>query len=375
MSEFDMNRDHKRFKDVIRGKVRKDLKKYVSQGENIVKRYKDEEGNEREKVLVPMPRVDTPHFRFNDKQAGGVGQGKGEEGDPLSGEEGDDPGKAGDKPGEHGLEEFAMEEIVDMIIDECELPDLAEKSKKFIIDMRNVYRGIQRNGPKGLLHKKRTFKNTLKRQLGEGTYDPKNPVLIPERPDHRFKGPKQEIIEGMQAVVFYIMDYSGSMGEEQKEMARILMFWLSRCIRRFYKNIEEVFIIHDTEAKEVDRDTFFSSTSSGGTYISSALKLISEIQKDRYPANDYNIYPFVISDGGNWDNDNAGCKNWLQYHLLDLINMIGYTQVKSSYGNNVFKDMLEGNFSGEMKRKIRTASMDNKGDTMQAIKQLLGKKK
>jgi hypothetical protein len=376
MSEHDMKHDHKRFKDVIRGKIRKNLKKYVARGENIVRRYKDNDGNVREKILAPMPWIDMPRFTWDDKQRGGVGQGDGKEGDPLSGKEGEDYGDAGEHAGEHLIEEFTMEDFVDLIAEDLELPDLTETAKKFIVDVKNVYRGIQRHGPKGLMHKKRTLKRALARQMSSGNYDPQNPILIPEPPDHRYKGPKPKIVESIRAVVFLMKDCSGSMGAEQNEMLRNLDFWILRWIMRNYKKTDTRFIIHDTDAKEVDEDIFFKMSSNGGTQISSALRLALKIIDEEYPPEDWNIYMLYGSDGDNFDSDNHGCVNLLRSRILpDTVRMFGYTQVKSPYSSNRFKNILEGNFTPKMREKIRIAKMNSIDDTMKAMKKLFGKKK
>ena len=104
--------DHARFKDIVRGKIKSNLKQYIKKGELIGKQGKD-------KITIPVPRIDLPHFRFGDKSQGGVGQGEGEPGDPVDGEpgEGNGAGKAGqDGGGEHGLEvDITRDELADML--------------------------------------------------------------------------------------------------------------------------------------------------------------------------------------------------------------------------------------------------------------------
>ena len=102
------------------------------------------------------------------------------------------------------------------------------------------------------------------------------------------------------AVIIYMMDVSGSMGDEQKEIVRIESFWIDTWLRKQYKGLETRFIIHDAVAREVDRDTFFHTRESGGTMISSAYKLALEMIEARLPACEWNIYPFHFSDGDNW---------------------------------------------------------------------------
>jgi uncharacterized sporulation protein YeaH/YhbH (DUF444 family) len=107
------------------------------------------------------------------------------------------------------------------------------------------------------------------------------------------------------AVIIYMMDVSGSMGDEQKEIVRIESFWIDAWLTKQYKGLESRFIIHDAVAREVDRDTFFHTRESGGTMISSAYKLCAQIIDDSYPADEWNIYPFHFSDGDNWSMDDT----------------------------------------------------------------------
>jgi uncharacterized sporulation protein YeaH/YhbH (DUF444 family) len=110
--------DHGRFREIIRGKIKQNLRKYISQGEMIARKGKDT-------VSVPLPQVDVPRFRFGDKQQGGVGQGKGEVGDALGqGEPGDEPGEgheAGDRPGQHLTEiDVSLEELAAILGEQLE---------------------------------------------------------------------------------------------------------------------------------------------------------------------------------------------------------------------------------------------------------------
>ncbi|MCB0351860.1 MAG: DUF444 family protein, partial [Bdellovibrionales bacterium] len=165
------------------------------------------------------------------------------------------------------------------------------------------YTGIHNTGPNALRHFKRTFKNALKRQISMGIYDPDNPVIIPIKDDMRFRSFKRTTRPESNAVIIYMMDVSGSMGDEQKEIVRIESFWIDTWLRRHYDGLECRYIIHDAMAKEVDRNTFFHTRESGGTMISSAYRLCADIMRDDYPSDQWNIYPFHFSDGDNWSVD------------------------------------------------------------------------
>ncbi|MBC7171041.1 MAG: DUF444 family protein, partial [Polyangiaceae bacterium] len=223
-----IDQDHSRFRNIVRGKIRQNLRKYVSQGELMGKQGKDV-------VSIPIPQIDIPRFRFAEKQQGGIGQGDGEPGDPLSPQEADGEGKekAGSDPGEHLLEvDITLEELADILGEELALPNIENKGKSTIIDKKDRYVGIRRVGPDSLRHFKRTYRTALKRQITLGTYDAKNPVIIPTRDDLRYKSWKVDEEPVANAVIIYMMDVSGSMGDEQKEIVRIESFWIDTWLRR-----------------------------------------------------------------------------------------------------------------------------------------------
>src|SRR4029079_9894846 len=187
------------------------------------------------------------------------------------------------------------------------------------------------------------FKQAMRRQISMGTYDLKNPVIVPIKDDKRYRSWRKEPLPQSNAVIIYMMDVSGSMGDEQKEIVRIESFWIDTGMRSQYKGIETRYIIHDAMAKEVDRDTFFHTRESGGTMISSAYKLCAEMIEAEYPASDYNIYPFHFSDGDNWSADDTRlCMDILKTRLLPHVNIFCYGQVESPYGSGQFiKDLKD----------------------------------
>jgi sporulation protein YhbH len=366
-----IDQDHGRFRAIVRGRIRQNLKKYISQGELIGKQGK-------ERVSIPIPQIDIPRFRYGDKDQGGVGQGEGNEGDPLSGEEAEGEsgaGKAGKDAGEHALEvEVTLEELAQILGEELALPNIEDKGKSKIINQKDRYVGIRRVGPNSLRHFKRTFRQALRRQVSTGTYDAKRPVIIPVRDDMRFRSWKTETEPVANAVIIYMMDVSGSMGDEQKEIVRIESFWLDAWLKHQYKGLETRFIIHDAVAREVDRDTFFRTRESGGTMISSAYKLASEIIEKDYPASEWNIYPFHFSDGDNWSvDDTMLCIDILKQKLLPVSNVFCYGQVESPYGSGQFvKDLREHLRTDE---RVITSEIRDRDAIMGSIREFLGKGK
>jgi len=364
-----IDQDHRRFREIVRGKIKQNLRKYITQGEMLGKKGK-------EVVSIPLPQIDIPHFRFGSKQTGGVGQGEGDPGDPLGqGDPQAGTGKAGDRPGEHMLEvDVTMEELAQILGEELQLPRIEPKGKQRIVARKDRYTGIRNTGPESLRHFRRTFKQALRRQIAMGTYDPKNPLIVPVREDKRYRSWRSDPLPQSNAVIIYMMDVSGSMGDEQKEIVRIESFWIDTWLRSQYQGIESRYIIHDAMAKEVDRETFFRTRESGGTMISSAYKLCAKLIDDEYPPSEWNIYPFHFSDGDNWSvDDTVTCIELLKSGILPKVNLFCYGQVESPYGSGQFIKDLQEHFDD--KGNLTTSEIKGKEAIMDSIREFLGKGK
>src|SRR5262249_61243214 len=125
--------------------------------------------------------------------------------------------------------------------------------------------GIRQSGPESLRHFKRTFKRALKRQIAAGLYDKDRPIVIPVREDKQYRSWKEVRQPQSVAVIIYMMDVSGSMTDEQKEIVRIEAFWIDTWIKAHYQGVENVYIIHDAAAQQVDDDPVYHTRESGGT--------------------------------------------------------------------------------------------------------------
>lgn len=361
-----IERDHRRFRKIVRGQIKENLRKYISRGDMIAPQGK-------KKISIPVPQINIPKFRFGQKDTGGVGQGDGEEGDPLGQGEGQSGGKeAGDQPGEHAIEvEFTTEELAQIMGEELALPKIQPRGVHRIISEKERYTGIRQTGPESLRHFKRTFKEALKRQLASGTYNPESPMIIPIREDKRYRSWKVDSIPQSNAVIIYMMDVSGSMGDEQKELVRIESYWIDTWLRTQYRGLESRFIIHDATAREVDRDTFFRTRESGGTMISSAYKLCQKIIETDYPAGQWNIYPFHFSDGDNWSTDDTSvCVKVLEERLFPVSNVFCYGQVHSPYGSGQFIKDLRKHFPEH--ETLMLSEIPNKEAILDSIKDFLG---
>jgi len=329
--------DHGRFKDIVRGRIKQNLKEYIKSDEFISK-----QGNT--KISVTVPQIDLPRFRFGEN-GGGLGQGDGKVGDKVEPGKGEScQGGAGSDVGDHALEvEVSLTELADMLGEELELPKVLKKNSGRLRAEKTRYSGIHLHGPDSLKHFKRTFKNALRRQIAMGLYDAENPIIVPVRDDLRYRSMRTIERPESNAVIIYMMDVSGSMGEEQKEIVRCESFWVDTWLRRYYDGIEARYIIHDAMAREVDRHTFFHTRESGGTMISSAYRLCADIIQRDYPSGEWNIYPFHFSDGDNWSvDDTRVCVGLLKERILPYCNQFSYGQVESPYGSGQFiKDLKE----------------------------------
>lgn len=364
-----IKKDHRRFKQIVRGKIKQNLRKYMTHGELTGKQGK-------EIVKIPIPQIDIPRFRFSGQQQGGASQGDGEVGDSLGQGEGEDgkPEQPGNQEGSKDLEvDISMDELAEIMGEDLGLPNIEPKGSKRMETIKDKYTGIRNVGPESLRSFKRTYKEALRRMISADTYDPDNPIIVPIRNDMRYRSWSETSVPQSNAVIIYMMDVSGSMGDEQKEIVRIESFWLDTWLRSQYKGLESRFIIHDATAREVDRDTFFRTRESGGTMISSAYRLCLKMIEDEYPVEDWNIYPFHFSDGDNWSvDDTSECMTILKDHIIPASNVFCYGQVESPYGSGQFiKDLRE--YFNEESDQIILSEIKNRDDIYDSIRTFLGK--
>jgi uncharacterized protein len=145
--------------------------------------------------------------------------------------------------------------------------------------------------------------------------------------DLRYRNRIREPMPTSKAVMFCLMDVSGSMDEARKDLAKRFFILLYLFLSRHYEKTEVIFIRHHTQAAEVTEDEFFHATESGGTVVSSALTLMHEIVRERYASSEWNIYGAQASDGDNWQQDSSKCRELLDDKLLPLCRYFAYVQV------------------------------------------------
>lgn len=350
-----IERDHRKFKRIVRGEIKKSLKKFITKGK--IERYLG-----KKKISVPIPNIDIPRFAYGDNEGVGSGQGPGRGNEP------------GDQPGEDSFEvELTIEELAEFLGEELELPNIKPKGKKNIVEEKYIYTGISRTGPESLRQFKRTFKEALKRQIMAGEYDPDDPIIIPIKRDKRYRSWQVKILPETSAVIIYMMDTSGSMWDEQIEAVRRVSYFMNAWLISQYKGLAQRYIIHDAAAKEVSMDQFFKRSASGGTKISTAYRLCKEIMEKDYPPAETNIYVFHFSDGGNWFDDSETALKILD-DMVPNVNLFGYGQVKSSWEGDFLEELL--NYKTWPDNLITTnMDPDNEETYYSAIKDFLGKGK
>jgi len=361
-----IDRDLNRFRQVVRGIVKKELRKYMTSGELVGRQGKDY-------VSIPIRQIEIPTFRHETRKFGGVGQGEGEPGTPIGQADGEGEGAAGNAPGEHILEvDVALDELAQIMGEELELPNIQPRSRDVIEAEHGRFSGIHRSGPESLRHFRRTFREALKRQIASGAYDFNNPVIVPIKEDKRYRARRTIHAPETNAAVIYVMDVSGSMGDEQKEVVRNESFWINTWLRRQYKGVVTRFVVHDAEAREVDEDTFFHTRESGGTRISSAYQLVADLVDEQCPPTEWNVYVFHFSDGDNWGGgDTQLCVKILGERLLPALNLFCYGQVASPYGSGAFINDLSGPFKESA--NVVLAEIAGKDDIYDSIRKFLGK--
>jgi uncharacterized sporulation protein YeaH/YhbH (DUF444 family) len=352
--------DANRFRQIVRGKVREELRRHLGHQEMIGRQGKHA-------VSIPIPQLDLPRF-VHDPGGKGVGQG---EGDGAGGQ----GNGAGKDPGEHILEaEFSIEELAEMLGEALELPRIQPRGREELEARQGRYNGVSPVGPESLRHFKRSYRHALRRLIATGAYNPERPRVVLERADRRYRTWKDYPQPSTSAVVVYVMDVSGSMGSDQKELVRTESFWIDAWISSHYQGTRSVYIVHDAAAKEVDRDTFFRIRESGGTVISSAYELAAQIIRERFPAVDWNLYLFHFTDGENYSRqDTEKCLELLDQKLLPDLNLFGYGQVESYGTSGDFYDSLHKRFPDD--ERVALSHIADRDAIVDSIRILLGRGK
>ncbi len=287
-------RDWLRHDAKVRDSVVRHLPELVAGGEII--------GGGARTVHVPVKLLEHYHFRLRRaEERQGVGQGQVKPGDVFA-----DPTQSnapgGKGPGgenEGGVQlllELKLDDIVEWLWEEMKLPNLVPREGASE-ETEWVREGWDRRGARSRLDRRRSFKELVKRRGAPGAV----PTFTDE--DLRFRQLARRRRPAVRAVVFFLLDVSGSMSERDRQLAKAFFFWTVQGLRRQYRMLETVFVAHTTEAWEFTEPEFFQVSGTGGTVASSGFAKVSEIIRERFVAEHYNVYLFYASDGDNAASD------------------------------------------------------------------------
>ncbi len=305
----------------------------------------------RQTIVHPGNKEFVAGERIPRPQGGGGGQGAGQASN--SGE---------------GMDDFVFqitqEEFLDFMFEDLELPNLVKRHLTGTDTFKTVRAGISNEGNPSRINIVRTLRSAHARRIAlSGSSRAQLRALKTELKRLRLEEPNnfgdikatEEEIERLKArinrvpfldtfdlkynllvkhpnpsskaVMFCLMDVSGSMTQATKDIAKRFFILLYLFLKRNYDKIDVVFIRHHTSAKEVDEEEFFYSRETGGTIVSSALKMMQEIMAERYPANEWNIYAAQASDGDNWNDDSPLCRDILINQIMPFVQYFTYVEI------------------------------------------------
>ncbi|HTY50779.1 MAG TPA: DUF444 family protein [Steroidobacteraceae bacterium] len=329
-------RDWLRHDEKVREAVREHLPQIIAGGEVI--------SDSTRSVRVPVRMLEHYHFRLaspGDSQ--GVGQGEAQPGDVLADPAGDpgarEKGEGGQGDGQIQLMlEIKIDDIVDWLWEEMQLPNLKARVGPSE-DSDWVREGWDRRGARSRLDRRRSFKELVKRQGRQGA----TATFTDE--DLRFRQLARRRQPAIHAVVFFVLDVSGSMSDRDRKLAKTFFFWVVQGLRREYRSLETVFVAHTTEAWEFAEADFFQVTGTGGTVTSTGLNKVRGIIDERYSPARHNIYLFYASDGDNSIGDHADAHAALT-DLAGKACFSGYVEVASGLSRQLATET--GRLFGEL---------------------------
>lgn len=365
-------RDADRHQQKIKQVVKQSLKDIIS-SEDIIST--DSKGR---KIKISMKHLEQWRFKHGKNRKGrGVGQGLqgAKSGDPLGRDAEQGDSGPGNQAGELVYEEFSLDEVIEFMLEDLQLPWLEEKPDQSEIETSSiVYEDIAKKGLMPNIDIRRTLKENIKRNAALGI--PK--VGNFKQDDLRFKTYDQKKEHHSNAAVYMLMDRSGSMTKEKKYIAKSFFFWLVQFIKKKYCKVELVFIAHDTEATICDEKTFFEMSNSGGTICSSAFKKAKEHMSEYHHSERWNNYVFAFSDGDNWQGDNELCVDIVN-ELLPSVNAIGYGEINTDAvfnGEDVpTQSTLQTVFNSQISSsKFMSIAINKKEDIYSCLRSFFGLK-
>ena len=367
--------DRLRHRQKVRESIRENIADIIAE-ESII-------GKDKDRVIkVPLRGIKEYRFVYGDNE-GGVAQGNGQSqpgqvvGKSKSeGQKGNED-RAGDKPGQDYYEtDVTLEELIDIMFEDLELPDMERKALRQLIAPRlSKRKGYRSKGIRVRLDKRRTVRAKLRREMASRRHQADPGVERERFPFHdddlTYRHVEPDEKRESNAVVVCIMDTSGSMDTMKKYLARSFFFLLYQFIATKYRNVEIVFIGHHTEAVEVTEDEFFHKGESGGTFISAGYQKALEIIQERYHPSLWNVYSFHCSDGDNFESDNPAALRAAK-ELADISNLFGYGEIKP-LGSRYYESSMLNIFRRLEADNFQTILIERKEDIWPSFKALLAK--
>ena len=335
--------DRSRHRQKIEKAIKESIKDVVAE-ESII----GQSGNK--KIRIPVKGIREHRFDFGENEKNkkvGSAQGKEIKKGQRIGHRRRQPAqsenKPGDKPGEEMYEiEMSLEELAGYLFNDLELPELEKKNFKFTTQEKMKRKGKRPYGIRPRLSKKETIKQKIRRKkaaIKAGSYDPESGERFTfHESDLRYKHIAPVKKENTAAVVFFVMDVSGSMTKSRKFLARSFFFLLYQFLNHKYSSVDVVFVSHTADAHEVNEEQFFTQVPNGGTLVSTGLKKVEEIIDKRYHPTNWNIYTFYCGDGDNWAIDNKEALGAFR-RLKEINQIMCYTEIgtnSSSTGYRLF---------------------------------------
>ena len=315
----------------------------------VSERLREQIGEERLITAGPEHRIRIPirgsreyRFIFDRGTGSGTGQGDAKPGDTLdpkpADRAGDEPGRPGGEPGEEQYEVWLdRDEVEQLLFEQLGLPRLRPKSQTQET-VSVVFDDVARKGT--LLDKKATVRANMLRNAATGDLR----IGGFDRDDLRYLTYREQTRPKTQAVVFMLMDVSGSMGAFEKRCARLFFWWATRFLRTRYRDVQLVFIAHHTDAYECSEEEFFTRVESGGTRVSSAWQLCHDLARRRYPASEWDWVCLSASDGDNDPADNPRVVAMLETLAAEAA-LVAYMQIdrhhKFHWGGTQLLGVLE----------------------------------
>ena len=213
---------------------------------------------------------------------------------------------------------------------------------------KSKYNSIRQTGPESLRHFKRTYLKALRRQISTGVYEPDDPRVIPIKADKQYRSWNTIEHPQVNAAVIYMMDVSGSMTDEQKEIVRTEAFWIDTWLVQPVRGDRNA-LHHSRRRGQGSRRAHFLSHARKWRHADQlGVQSVRRLIEEQFPPSEWNMYCFQFSDGDNWGEDNEEAFKILGEQLLPVVNLFCYGQVESPYGS--------GEFLGHLQRQFRRAA-------------------